>query len=415
MRPLLLVPALLALPALAQSPCAPVAEPAQVRPGESVLLSWDCPASPKVRLEPGGLILGGKGSVTLRPTYTTTYRIFEARSGGAQLGAVEIRIVPGLPLGEPARVCSFDASSAAVLPGEPVVLKWECTGSAKVRLEPGGLELDGKSEITITPLESTRYTLTATNVAGGSSRSLEVMVVKRPDQLPPALVCTFTADKLVVRPGEQVELRWQCQGEAKVRLEPGGMELDGQSSVVVVPEATTVYTLNVSNSVGGASRSLEVRVEQPRRVITEADAGEGAASAPAVPNDPEARLKALQEADLQEAFRLGQALRATAKLEAWTLRLVVSGSAPGLKSLAKAAGSEGSGLMILPYLRKDGFRWWQACWGAFPSRSEAMKAWGRLPDSLRRQFPEPLALKLKRLPGDPPEPIPVADPGPRKP
>lgn len=313
---------LLCAPLLAQGPpCAPVAEPAEVRPGESVLLSWDCPAAAKVRLEPGGLILGGKGRVTLRPTYTTTYRIFEARGGGAELGAVEVRIVPGLPLGEPARVCSFDASSKAVLPGEPVVLRWECTGSAKVRLEPGGLELDG------------------------------------------------------------------------------------QSSVVVVPTATTVYTLNVSNAVGGASRSLEVQVAKPRRVLSEADLdGAPTAAAAADPKDPAARLRALQEADLAEAFRLGQALRAAAKAEAWTLRLVVSGSAPGLKSLARAAGAEGGELMVLPYLRRDGFRWWQACWGAFPSRAEALKAWTRLPEALRKGFPEPLPLKLKRLPGDPPPP-----------
>ncbi len=407
MRRLLLL-ALLPFRLAAQNPCAPVAEPAEVRPGESVLLSWDCPAAAKVRLEPGGLILGGKGRVTLRPTYTTTYRIFDARGGGAELGAVEIRIVPGLPLGEPARVCSFDASSKAVLPGEPVVLRWECTGSAKVRLEPGGLELDGKSEVTITPLESTRYILTATNAAGGSSRSLDVAVVKRPEQLPPALVCTFTADKLVVQPGEQVELRWQCQGEARVRLEPGGLELDGQSSVVVVPTATTVYTLNVSNAVGGASRSLEVQVAKPRRVLTEADLEGAPKAAPADPKDPEARLKALLEADLPEAFRLGQALRGSAKAEAWTLRLVVSGSAPGLKSLARAAGTEAGDLMVLPYIRRDGFRWWQACWGAFPSRAEALKAWARLPEGLRKGFPEPLPLKLKRLPGDPPPPADAA-------
>lgn len=399
MRSLILL-ATLMLPVLAQAPCAPVAEPPQVRPGDSVLLSWDCPTATKVRLEPGGLILAGRGRVTLRPTYTTTYRLFEARPGGSELGSAVVRIVPGLPLGEPARVCSFDASSAAVLPGEPVVLKWECTGSAKVRLEPGGLELDGKSEITITPLESTRYTLTASNEAGGSSRSLEVSVVKRPQQLPPDLACTFTADRLVVKPGEQVELRWQCQGQAKVRLEPGGLELDGQSSVVVVPDATTVYTLNVSNSVGGATRSLEVRVEKPRILLTEKDLERSPETAPRA--GPEVRLRALQEADLAEAFRLGQALRSAAKPEAWTLRLVVSGSAPGLKSLARAAGSAAPELMVLPYLRRDGFRWWQACWGAFPSRTEALKAWARQAESLRSHFPEPLALKLKRLPGDPP-------------
>jgi hypothetical protein len=264
MLPYFLLPAL-----LAQSPAAisVTAEPREVRPGDSVLLTWTCPQARQIRLEPGGMVLPGKYQVTLRPAYTTTYRIFDARPGGPELGQTEVRVIPGLPLGEPARICAFDASARAVLPGEPVVLKWECAGSAKVRLEPGGLELDGKSEVTVTPLESTRYTITANNAAGGQSRTVEVAVLGRlAATLPaPATVCTFEASRTVVKPGEQVDLRWFCQGNAKVRLEPGGLELDGQSSIAVVPDKTTVYTLSVSNLTGGSSRSVEVRLEAPRR------------------------------------------------------------------------------------------------------------------------------------------------------
>lgn len=401
MRRLLLI-ALLALPLSGQTPCVVIAEPAAVRPGESVLLRWECKAPGKVRLDPGGLILPSPGQVTVKPAYTTTYALSEARAGGAPLGSALVKVEPGLPLGEPARVCSFDASATAVLPGEPVVLKWECAGSAKVRLEPGGLELDGKSEVTVTPLENTRYTLTATNAAGGASRSLEVAVVNRPERLPPAMVCSFTADRKVVKAGEQVELRWQCQGDAKVRLEPGGLELDGQSSIVVVPDATTVYTISVSNLLGGASRSLEIQVEKPRLLLT--DAEPVPAGAPL--EEPAERLRTLREADLPRAIALGQDWRGRQPATAWTLRLVVSGSAPGLKSLGRIAGDEGGRMAILPYLRRDGFRWWQACWGAFPSQSEARKAWSRLPEGLRKSFPEPLALRLQRLPGDPPPPAP---------
>jgi hypothetical protein len=82
----------------------------------------------------------------------------------------------------------------------------------------------------------------------------------------------------------------------------------------------------------------------------------------------------------------------------------VSGSAPGLKSLARIAGAEGARMAILAYVRKDGFRWWQACWGAFPGSAEARRAWSLLPESLRQSFPQPLPLKLQRLPGDPPPP-----------
>lgn len=386
---------LAALLAQAPTPGDLVAEPRAVRPGESVLLSWSRPQTPRVRLEPGGMILPGQSQVTLRPSYTTVYRIFDAAPGGAELARTEVRIIPGLPLGEPARICAFDASAKAVLPGEPVVLKWECAGSAKVRLEPGGLELDGKSEITVTPLEHTRYTITAHNAAGGQSRTLEVAVLghgalvsARP---PVPTVCSFEASKAVVRPGEQVDLKWICQGEAKVRLEPGGLELDGQSSIAVVPDKTTVYTLSVSNLLGGLSRSVEVRVEEPRRVLTERDLV-----------DPAEALAPLDRMDLPGSLQRGEALRAAAPAGSWTVRLVVAGPSAGLRKVARAAGAKAPEILVLPFVRKDGFRWWQACYGAFSSRAEALKAWRAAPEPLRRAFRDAMPQKLDRLPGTPP-------------
>ena len=382
MLPCLLVPALLAQAPVAVSV---TAEPHEVRPGDSVLLTWAFPQTRQIRLEPGGMVLPGKYQVTLRPAYTTTYRIFDARPGGPELGQTEVRVIPGLPLGEPARVCAFDASARAVLPGEPVVLKWDCAGSAKVRLEPGGLELDGKSEVTVTPLESTRYTITVNNAAGGQSRTVEVAVLGRLNAaLPtPATVCTFEASRTVVKPGEQVDLRWFCQGNAKVRLEPGGLELDGQSSIAVVPDKTTVYTLSVSNLTGGSSRSVEVRVETPRLVLTEKDLG----------NSQEA-LKPLVHLDLAEALREGEAKREAAPQGAWTMRLAVSGRSDGHKIIARAAGPKAAEIMMLPYVRSDGLRTWQACFGIYPSRVLAKKAWKKAPETLRRAFKDALPPEL---------------------
>ena len=376
----------------AQFPATVTAEPREVRPGESVLLTWVCPKVPQIRLEPGGMVLPGRHQVTIRPAYTTTYRVFDAQPGGPELGQTEIRVVPGLALGEPARICAFEASAKAVLPGAPVVLKWECAGSAKVRLEPGGLELDGKSEVTVTPQESTRYTITANNGAGGQSRTVEVTVLGRlaTTAAAAATVCTFEANRTVIKPGEQVDLRWLCQGEAKVRLEPGGLELDGQSSIAVVPDKTTVYTLSVSNILGGSSRSLEVRVEAPRRVLTEKDLA-----------DPEAAAKPLDRMDLPEALHRGEALRDAAPEGSWTVRLVVSGRAEGLRQVARAAGSKATDILVLPFLRRDGFRFWQACYGTFPSRAQAWKAWRIAPEALRKTFQDALPQRLPTAPVNP--------------
>ena len=387
MLPFLLPALLLQVPSLAKV----TAEPREVRPGESVLLTWACPQAASIRLEPGGLVLPGTSQVTLRPAYTTTYRLFDVRPGGPELGQAQVRVVPNLPLGEPARICAFDASAKAVLPGQPVVLRWECAGSAKVRLEPGGMELDGKSEVTVTPQESTRYTITANNAAGGQSRTVEVAVLGHGQGTHPAMVCSFDASARVVKPGEQVILRWVCQGDAKVHLEPGGLELDGLSSIGVIPDKTTVYTLSVNNLVGGVSHSVEVQVEAPRRVLTERDL-----------KDPAEASRTLDQMDLPEALRRGASLRAAAPAGSWTLRLVVSGPASGLKQVAQASEHLAPEVMVLPFVRRDGFRWWQACLGAYPTHAQARAAWRRAPASLRRAFPDAMTLRLAHLPGDPP-------------
>ncbi len=380
---------LLATPMLllqGQVPCALTLEPREVRPGDSVLLSWACAQAPQIRLEPGGMVLPGKYQVTLRPAYTTTYRIFDAKPGGPELGQAQVRVTPGLALGDPARICAFDASAKAVLPGEPVVLRWECAGSAKVHLEPGGLELDGKSEVTVTPLESTRYTITANNAAGGQSRTVEVSVLGRvTTTATPAIatVCTFEANRTVVKPGEQVDLRWICQGDAKVRLEPGGLELDGQSSIAVVPSKTTVYTLSVSNLMGGSSRSVEVRVEVPRITLTEKDL-----------TDPVEAIKPLDHMDLPEALARGEQLRSAAAEGSWTVRLVVSGRADGLRQVARAAGPKETDILVLPFPRRDGLPFWQACYGTFPGRATAQKAWRKAPEALRKTFSDAFPQRL---------------------
>ena len=383
MRPTLLC-AVLAAPLAAQG-FSLTASSNRVEAGQPVELVWSIPGSGPLRLEPGGLRMPRQGHLIVKPLATTTYQMSEEGLDGPPVAQVLITVLP--PPVQVPEVCNFEPSSNAVLPGEPVVLRWQCNGASKVRLEPGGLELDGKSEVTVTPLESTRYTLSVYNALGGASKSVEVKVLPTPVKGAPTATCAFDADRKFCYPGEPVTLSWDCAGESKVRLYPGGLELDGKGSVTVTPKATTVYTLSVSNAAGGSSRSLEITVV-PR---------------PAEAAAPVDAATLLREARMDEALRAGEARREQAAKGAWTLRLVVSGSKEGLKDLARRGGVEAGNLLVLPFVRRDGFRWWQACWGAFPTRSAALKAFTKLPAALRQAYPQPLALRLNRLPGDPPK------------
>jgi hypothetical protein len=114
--------------------------------------------------------------------------------------------------------------------------------------------------------------------------------------------------------------------------------------------------------------------------------------------DPEEAAKPLDQMDLPEALHRGEARRDAAPDGSWTVRLVVSGRADGLRTVARAAGPKATEILVLPYLRRDGFRFWQACYGTFPSRALAWKAWRSAPETLRRTFQDALP---KRLPAAP--------------
>jgi hypothetical protein len=58
----------------------------------------------------------------------------------------------------------------------------------------------------------------------------------------------------------------------------------------------------------------------------------------------------------------------------------------GLRQVALAAGPKVADILVLPYVRRDGLRLWQACYGIFPNRSLAAEAWQAAPESLRRTF-----------------------------
>ncbi|HLO68481.1 MAG TPA: hypothetical protein VK188_15770 [Holophaga sp.] len=83
-----------------------------------------------------------------------------------------------------ARVQSFQASAKAVRKGGTVTLRWSAAGADTVRLEPVGLVLPARGEITHRIEDRTIYWLHVTNATGGHSVPLVVDLI--PEPLPPA-------------------------------------------------------------------------------------------------------------------------------------------------------------------------------------------------------------------------------------
>ena len=82
--------------------------------------------------------------------------------------------------------------------------------------------------------------------------------VTRP-ALPLPVIAEFAADSPVVRPGQDVRLRWSIDGDARdVTLTPGGKVAANVSGFLVHPNGTTVFTLTAESVNGSAQKSVRI-------------------------------------------------------------------------------------------------------------------------------------------------------------
>lgn len=80
-----------------------------------------------------------------------------------------------LPTGASPAITSFTASATSVSPGIPVTLSWQLIGAACVIVSPQVGAVRGSS-VSVTPTQSTTYTLYATNAFGRTRSTVSVSV-----------------------------------------------------------------------------------------------------------------------------------------------------------------------------------------------------------------------------------------------
>ena len=80
-------------------------------------------------------------------------------------------------LPEPARIQAFQTDAKVLRRGGTVTLRWSATGATQVRLEPIGLILPAKGELTHVVMGRTIYWLHVTNASGGQSVPLVVDIL----------------------------------------------------------------------------------------------------------------------------------------------------------------------------------------------------------------------------------------------
>ena len=139
---------------------------------------------------------------------------------------------------------AFSASKECVEPGEKVTLSWDVKSTENITIShvPGKMS-DKKSTCDVYPLKDTRYILTAFGYdkikkADDVTASVEIIVAK------PEII-DFSADRLYVKPEDEVVLHWEVKSAAKVTITPTVGEVHGNvGSYVVRPSTSTDYVIS---------------------------------------------------------------------------------------------------------------------------------------------------------------------------
>jgi hypothetical protein len=223
------------------------ADPVDVLPHQSTILTWDSPGADVCWIEPGIGAVGSSGSMEVWPTETTTYTITVDGPIGPYHKSVRVNIIPP--------IVSIEADPAAILPGGTSTLSWTVTNADSCTIEPdiGDVDFNGSREVS--PAKDTRYTIRATNIGGTATGHVDVHVIK------PPTASIWTSGGAIIQPGGATSLTWKTTDADFRVIEPGIGSVASSGTIHnVSPAETTQYTITATGPLGTAADSCVVGV-----------------------------------------------------------------------------------------------------------------------------------------------------------
>ena len=170
------------------------ASPGSVPAGSTATLTWRTTNTDSVVITGLGTF-GPNGSQAVTVSADTTYTITASGPGGTATSSATVTIL------EPPEI-TFTAEPATIMVGKATTLTWTTMEADSVTISPGvGSSLDPNGSISVAPMETTTYTLSA-NGPGGSSQANVTITVNNPFTLEitePSMVEIITKPFVMVK------------------------------------------------------------------------------------------------------------------------------------------------------------------------------------------------------------------------
>ena len=164
---------------------------------------------------------------------------------------------------------SFNANPEVINSGGASTLSWTSKKADTVIIDNGIGDVPLNGSISVTPLDSTTYTITASGSSGTASSSVTVTVNTSGPQ-PPSV--SINASTTLLLQGESSTLSWNSSNAESVTIDNGIDGVSASGSLVVTPSQTTTYTISATGQGGSDFDTVTLAVgNQPFITPTEID------------------------------------------------------------------------------------------------------------------------------------------------
>jgi hypothetical protein len=154
-----------------------IASPPSVSAGASSVLSWEVTGATSVSIDQGIGTVSTSGNRSVAPLTTTTYKLTASNAAGPAYATCQVVVSGGtVPPSSYPVINYFTASPSTVSPGETTTLSWSVSNAFAVTIDQGVGTVASTGSMSIIPVATTMFTLTAVNAAGGTSQSVMITV-----------------------------------------------------------------------------------------------------------------------------------------------------------------------------------------------------------------------------------------------
>jgi hypothetical protein len=253
-----------------------IANPASIQSGQSSTLSWRVLNADTVNI-PGIGNVAATGSTPVAPTQTTTYTLTARNSVNEESATAVVAVTAPR-----AELLFCYAQPANISAGEAATLNWSAPGAASVRIDPGLGTVPATGSRSVTPTQTTAYTLTALGPNGETTDACGIVVTVGGAGTPTGLprIIRFMANPATITAGQNSTIDWAVENATNVTITSlGTVALTGTQNVS--PTTTTTYTIVATNSAGSAQATTTINVNTtPPLSITSFTANPAVSPAP---------------------------------------------------------------------------------------------------------------------------------------